>query len=240
MPSPGKQDRRTRSDPLPCALPYSWALCSAPRSSRRRAHWHKIRHRRQWVNASIAYLDWLYLRKPSGRRMAWTSTLAGTLTDEQHCLVSELESIYLAVCRLGEAAVEPSGGLSRLATDLHRSCDLGDSRLWNGSCKRAACSAEGVGRRKHVVTGEGGHCAIGNADDMPSMLPSWFMNVRNWPGIAKQLVRHGLCRGIHPSAVTTWKGQHLRARLFGVEKPQTSQRRVIVDRRRRNAVEMRQ
>eukprot|EP00971_Amphidinium_carterae_P324936 6454969-Amphidinium_carterae.1 len=73
--------------------------------------------------------------------------------------------------------------------------------------------------------------------DMPCSLPSWFMCVQNWPGVARKLLERGLCRAVPASEVSTWRGQHLRAGLFGVEKPSTPMRRVIIDRRRRNAVE---
>eukprot|EP00971_Amphidinium_carterae_P266685 5290002-Amphidinium_carterae.3 len=76
-----------------------------------------------------------------------------------------------------------------------------------------------------------------NADDMPLRLPSWFMCTASWPPIAQRLILSGLCTPVHASSVSTWQGQHLRAGLFGVPKPNTEMRRVIVDRRRRNAIE---
>eukprot|EP00971_Amphidinium_carterae_P243864 4842953-Amphidinium_carterae.4 len=72
--------------------------------------------------------------------------------------------------------------------------------------------------------------------DMPDRLPPWFMCVKHWPGVAKQLILRGLCRAVSPDHVTYLGDHHLRAGLFGVEKPQSLLRRVIVDRRRRNSV----
>eukprot|EP00971_Amphidinium_carterae_P134020 2655823-Amphidinium_carterae.3 len=74
-------------------------------------------------------------------------------------------------------------------------------------------------------------------ENMPDVLPTWYMNVSSWPGIARQLLKHALCRPVHPSEAQVWRGQHLRAGLFGVNKPQSPLKRVIVDRRRRNAIE---
>eukprot|EP00971_Amphidinium_carterae_P332781 6467102-Amphidinium_carterae.1 len=73
--------------------------------------------------------------------------------------------------------------------------------------------------------------------DMPDKLPPWYMCVASWPDIAKQLLRRGLCRAVHPTEAPLWQGQHLRTGLFGVTKPQTDLRRVIIDRRRRNSIE---
>eukprot|EP00971_Amphidinium_carterae_P331019 6464354-Amphidinium_carterae.1 len=86
---------------LPCGLPYlDQVRGSAPSSGRRRARWHRIHHRRQWVDASIAYLDWLYLGKPAGPGLKWASALVAPLTQRQWALVSNLEHTYRAVCRL--------------------------------------------------------------------------------------------------------------------------------------------
>eukprot|EP00971_Amphidinium_carterae_P207787 4123158-Amphidinium_carterae.2 len=121
FPSPNGGRQTEGLDPLPCALPYTWEHSSAPRSSRRRARWGKVRRRRLWINASIAYLDWIYLGKPSGRKLPWAESLRGPLSERQWHLVKDLEASYLAACRLGETSEDPSGGLLRLATDLHHS-----------------------------------------------------------------------------------------------------------------------
>eukprot|EP00971_Amphidinium_carterae_P277412 5505535-Amphidinium_carterae.1 len=254
LPSPSEERHSGRNDPLPCALPYSWTACSAPRSSRRRARWHKIRHRRQWINAALAYLDWLYMGKPSGRGLSWASTLRGPLSSEQWHLVSEMEAAYLAVCRLGESAEEPSGGLSRLAAELHHTLSLsygmGLAKGQNvvpkelNESNMSLPEVAGIVPLKYPVVPkmfedifETPNVFLRDPADMPIRLPSWYMNVRCWPGIARQLILHGLCRAVHVAEVVSWHGMHLRAGLFGVEKPQSSLRRVIVDRRRRNAIE---
>eukprot|EP00971_Amphidinium_carterae_P210931 4185404-Amphidinium_carterae.1 len=186
--------------------------------------------------------------------MAWTSSLCGPLSDEQWFLITELESVYLAACRLGESSEEPSGGLQRLAVDLRHSCDLGYGM---GVARGLHVAPKELDENNMSLPVQAGivplefpvipavfeeilktpNVFMKCDDDMPSRLPSWYMSVRNWPRVARSLIQHGLCKAIHPSEVTTWRGQHLRAGLFGVEKPGSSQRRVIVDRRRRNSVE---
>eukprot|EP00971_Amphidinium_carterae_P266684 5290002-Amphidinium_carterae.2 len=102
---------------LPCGLPYlTQVRGSAPSSGRRRARWHRAHHRRQWIDASIAYLNWLFLGKPSGPGLKWASVLVTPLTSAQWALVARLEHTYQAVCRLGEESPDlPSGGLASLA-----------------------------------------------------------------------------------------------------------------------------
>eukprot|EP00971_Amphidinium_carterae_P248688 4936477-Amphidinium_carterae.1 len=120
-PSQGDESRSI----LPCGLPYPPSVRSlAPASGRRRARWHRVRHRRQWINASVAYLDWLYLGKPGGTGLKWASALQTPLSVQQWALVQKLESTYLAVCRLGETPESPSGGLEQLARCLHVTMDL--------------------------------------------------------------------------------------------------------------------
>eukprot|EP00971_Amphidinium_carterae_P075901 1499652-Amphidinium_carterae.2 len=248
LPSP------SRESVLPCGLPYDTLRGSPPSSGRRRSRWHRVRHRRQWINASVAYLDWLFLGKPSGRRHAWASSLAAPLTSGQWLLVGELERIYMAVCRLGEPPDLPSGGLKHVAEELCHSKHLGYGD--GASLKSPVVPVEltevnlslpevaGVVPLRFPVIPkvfedilETPQVFLREEKDMPLRLPPWYMNVACWPRIAYQLLDRGLCRPVHPSEAMSWQGHHLRAGLFGVEKPQTHLRRVIVDRRRRNAIE---
>eukprot|EP00971_Amphidinium_carterae_P243865 4842953-Amphidinium_carterae.5 len=118
--------RRETKFLLPCGFPYNPLMRSlAPSSGRRRARWHREKHRRQWVNAAVAYLDWIYLGKPRGSGLEFAAALQEPLSNEQLFLVSELERAYSAVCRPGEVATSPGGGFSLLAKVLDLSSDLG-------------------------------------------------------------------------------------------------------------------
>eukprot|EP00971_Amphidinium_carterae_P350331 6491491-Amphidinium_carterae.1 len=253
MPSPGGDGEC----PLPCALPYDTHVRgAAPRSGRRRGRWHRVRHRRQWINVSIAYLDWLYLGKPWDSHIALSSVLCGRLTDDQWALVAHMEHTYRAACRLGEAPAEPSGGLAALSSDLLCSLEAEYGRKASKATSGQVLPQEltehnmslpevaGIVPLRHPIIPSVFEEILTEPDvflrsesDMPEVLPTWYMNVASWPGIARQLLKHGLCRPVHPSEAHEWRGQHLRAGLFGVVKPQSSLRRVIVDRRRRNSIE---
>eukprot|EP00971_Amphidinium_carterae_P282208 5602370-Amphidinium_carterae.1 len=243
---------------LPCGLPYDPLVrSSAPTSGRRRARWHRVRHRRQWINASIAYIDWLYLGKPAGDGLKWAAAVRSPLSkQQQQLLVGELERTYLAVCRSGEPTPvdPPGGGLSLLAKVLHLSSGLGygADAVKKQSVLPVELSATNmslpdvagvVPLKAPVIPSVFEHIwetpdiFLRHDEDMPERLPPWFMCVHHWPRIAQQLLDRGLCKPVSPDLLTTWRGQHLRAGLFGVAKPQTEQRRVIIDRRRRNAVE---
>eukprot|EP00971_Amphidinium_carterae_P078453 1551722-Amphidinium_carterae.1 len=194
------------------------------------------------------------LPEMEGHRRQWSSALSMPLSAVQRQLVGRLESTFLSVCRLGEELTSPSGGLSTLAELLRDSSGLGYGDSCNG--KAAAPPVElnasnmslpeiaGVVPLKHPVIPSVFQSILETPDiflktkaNMPIRLPPWFMCVKSWPGIARQLLLRGLCRAVAVEEVQPWRGQHLRAGLFGVEKPQTTARRVIVDRRRRNAVE---
>eukprot|EP00971_Amphidinium_carterae_P282209 5602371-Amphidinium_carterae.1 len=253
LPSLGSES----SSLLPCGLPYDPLVRSSPPTSgRRRARWHRVRHRRQWINASVAYLDWLYLGKPAGNGLKWAAALRSPLSKQQQLLVGELERTYLAVCRPGESTpVVPSGGgLSLLAKVLHLSSGLGygADAVKKQSVLPVQISASNmslpevagvVPLKAPVIPSvfqrilETPDVFLRHEEDMPERLPPWFMCVHHWPQIAQQLLDRGLCKPVSIDQLTTWRGQHLRAGLFGVAKPQTEQRRVIIDRRRRNAVE---
>eukprot|EP00971_Amphidinium_carterae_P032949 648465-Amphidinium_carterae.1 len=190
---------------------------SAPLSSRRRSRWHRVRHRRQWINAAVAYIDWLFLGKPSGHRRQWSSVLSMPLSAVQRQLVGRLESTFLSVCRLGEDLASPSGGLSTLAELLRDSSGLG----YGDSCNKKAAAPPveltasnmslpeiaGVVPLKHPVIPSVFQSILDA--DMPIRLPPWFMCVQSWPGIARQLLQRGLCRAVATEEVQPWRGQHL-------------------------------
>eukprot|EP00971_Amphidinium_carterae_P009812 193500-Amphidinium_carterae.3 len=219
---------------------------SQDREAGTRARWHKGRQRRQWVNASIAYIDWLYLGKPAGDGLKWAAALRSPLSKQQQFLVGELERTYLAVCRPGEVTPvdPPGGGLSLLAKVLHLSSGLGYGAqavkkqsvlpVQLNESNMSLPEIAGVVPLKAPVMPsaferilETPEIFLRRVEDMPERLPPWFMCVHHWPRIAQQLLDRGLCRPVLPDELTTWKGQHLRAGLFGVAKPQTEQRRVI-------------
>eukprot|EP00971_Amphidinium_carterae_P349168 6490879-Amphidinium_carterae.3 len=192
---------------------------------------------------------------PRGNGFALAAALRAPLTKHQWFLVRELEHTYYTVCRPGEIAVAPGGGLSLLAKVLELSSDLGYGA---GAAKKLGVlpveltetnmslpEVAGVVPLQFPIIPqafqdilESPHAFLRQESDMPERLPPWFMCVKQWPKIAQQLIVRGLCRPVSPDEVSFLGGHHLRAGLFGVEKPQTLQRRVIVDRRRRNAVEV--
>eukprot|EP00971_Amphidinium_carterae_P147246 2917846-Amphidinium_carterae.2 len=69
-------------------------------------------------------------------------------------------------------------------------------------------------------------------------LPALFMRVRGWDELAVHLVRTGLCCVGENQWSPTCGDRHLRAGVFGVEKPDTRKMRMIIDRRRKNAIEV--
>eukprot|EP00971_Amphidinium_carterae_P351168 6491953-Amphidinium_carterae.1 len=69
-------------------------------------------------------------------------------------------------------------------------------------------------------------------------LPALFMRVRDWDELSLHLVQTGLCCLGEDRWSPTWGARHLRAGVFGVEKPDTCKVRMIVDRRRKNATEV--
>eukprot|EP00971_Amphidinium_carterae_P303170 6024150-Amphidinium_carterae.1 len=70
-------------------------------------------------------------------------------------------------------------------------------------------------------------------------LPRMCMRTPDWTEFAKVLVQRGLCVIADDSCSPLWGSQkrHLRAGVFGVEKPDSDKLRLIVDRRRKNATE---
>eukprot|EP00971_Amphidinium_carterae_P162590 3223250-Amphidinium_carterae.1 len=248
-PSQGEESRSV----LPCGLPYPPSVrSSAPASGRRRARWHRVRNRRLWINATVAYLDFLHLGKPGGAGLRWARVLQSPLSVQQWALAQKLESTYLAVCRLGETPESPSGGLEQLAQCLHVTMDYGGKRVPKATVVPVELRGDNMSLPDHAglvplkspvvppefeAMLEEPDIFLRASHDMLERLPPWYMCVASWPDIAKQLLHRGLCRPVRPSEAQLWHGQHLRAGLFGVAKPDTKMRRVIIDRRRRNSIE---
>eukprot|EP00971_Amphidinium_carterae_P020160 397147-Amphidinium_carterae.1 len=74
-------------------------------------------------------------------------------------------------------------------------------------------------------------------EEHPSKLPAMFMMVEDWAGVARKLMESGLAHVIPYEEIPRSHARSLSSGLFGVEKPGTEKRRVIVDRRRKNACE---
>eukprot|EP00971_Amphidinium_carterae_P278631 5531003-Amphidinium_carterae.1 len=69
--------------------------------------------------------------------------------------------------------------------------------------------------------------------------PRLCMHTPDWTAFARTLVSIGLCAVAEDDRSPLWgtHKHHLRAGVFGVEKPDSSQLRLIIDRRRKNATE---
>eukprot|EP00971_Amphidinium_carterae_P332684 6466947-Amphidinium_carterae.1 len=169
------------------------------------------------------WIGCIYLGKPWDSHIALASVLCGRLTDDQWMLVAQMEHTYLAACRLGEAPAEPSGGTSGQVLPQ----ELTEHNMSLPEVAGVVPLQYPIIPREFEEILVEPDVFLRRESDMPEVLPTWYMNIASWPGIARQLLRHGLCRPVHPSE----------ARLFGVEKPQSPLKRVIVDRRRRNSIE---
>eukprot|EP00971_Amphidinium_carterae_P218095 4329399-Amphidinium_carterae.1 len=71
-------------------------------------------------------------------------------------------------------------------------------------------------------------------------LPRLCVRSPDWAALAEALVKVGLCAVGEDAKSPVWGSQqrHLRAGVFGVEKPDSNMLRLIVDRRRKNATEV--
>eukprot|EP00971_Amphidinium_carterae_P265941 5275636-Amphidinium_carterae.1 len=72
---------------------------------------------------------------------------------------------------------------------------------------------------------------------MPASLPAMFVDVENWAGIALRLLQLQMVKLVYDEDVVSQNGEELRAGIFGVPKANGPLCRMIVDRRRRNAIE---
>eukprot|EP00971_Amphidinium_carterae_P188722 3746151-Amphidinium_carterae.1 len=71
----------------------------------------------------------------------------------------------------------------------------------------------------------------------PQRLPAMYMQVSDWAAVARRLLDSGLAHIVDYDAVPRSRGRSLSSGLFGVSKPGSNLKRVIVDRRRKNACE---
>eukprot|EP00971_Amphidinium_carterae_P306267 6086479-Amphidinium_carterae.2 len=80
---------------------------------------------------------------------------------------------------------------------------------------------------------------LSEAEKNALSLPRMCMRSACWKELGRELVRIGLCLVADDECARLWgtNQRHLRAGVFGVEKPDTSKLRLIVDRRRSNATE---
>eukprot|EP00971_Amphidinium_carterae_P329375 6461779-Amphidinium_carterae.1 len=73
--------------------------------------------------------------------------------------------------------------------------------------------------------------------DHPDRLPPMFMKVKEWSAVARKLIVSGLAHAIPVAAAPSSRSRSLASGVFGVSKPESELRRVIVDRRRKNCCE---
>jgi hypothetical protein len=75
------------------------------------------------------------------------------------------------------------------------------------------------------------------AEELPAQAPAACSTVQHWPSLAGRLFDLGMLELLHPSSTPSIGGKPAAAELFGVPKKGSELRRVILDRRRRNAME---
>eukprot|EP00971_Amphidinium_carterae_P113519 2248945-Amphidinium_carterae.2 len=70
-------------------------------------------------------------------------------------------------------------------------------------------------------------------------LPRLGMRTHDWVELSRKMVQIGLCCLADDRECPTWGSQkrHLRAGIFGVAKPESTELRLIIDRRRKNSTE---
>ena len=236
---------------MPCGLPYPWRSSERPpTSSRRRHRWLLELQRRRWINVSIAYLTWLSLGKPNGGKSA--TALSLPLTEDQRTLVADIEGKFLGTCRAGEPVPLLAGGIVGIHAALAGLMD--NNYLGGGShfVEPLTLTADTLSipqrgadilMQTPVVPPEYSdifaleHVFDKLPEDYPPKLPPMCLRVAEWGAVAARIWDARLLRAVDPSVVEVAAGVEVRAGLFGVAKKGDHRLRVIVDRRRRNALE---
>ena len=202
----------------------------------------------------VAALSWMSMGKPSGGPSA--RVLASRLTPVQRELVEELGVRVAGVCRPGTPLMVPGGGLSVLTSALLEASRVAYSPE---NASRTMCAAGPVELEASSMSlpSRGASVAMDETvlprsiaavlsqprafdrspDEVELPLPGACHAYQDAPSILARLWDARLLRPYALSALEVYDGAVVRAGLFGVVKPGSSKIRVIVDRRRRNALE---
>eukprot|EP00971_Amphidinium_carterae_P335843 6471895-Amphidinium_carterae.2 len=248
-------------DLFPCgfAYPMVYSTATPPASSRRRSRWLKQREWQGRVNAALCVNTWLALGRPSERL---ASVMCLPLSAVQWELVRRMETRMCEFDRLSGADMLGSGGLdSTLAEKL---VSLADSRheyfgagsdatcemertptvcldAHNASLPKAAAQIDLVppvipAPIARLLESEEGFAK--SSEGLPASLPRRHLNISGWPELLRRLVTIGLARLVPLHTIPCIEGRPQLAGLFGVHKADSDLKRMIVDRRPRNACEL--
>eukprot|EP00971_Amphidinium_carterae_P118978 2357183-Amphidinium_carterae.1 len=237
--------------PMPLPFPSSTDIETWPRSPRRLARIRRHQLRRRWCNHLVSYLSWTTLGKPGGMT-ADPRLLAGEFNQVQLCVRDRLWQDMGALVRLGAVFEYPGRGrISSLLEELSCSCGTYHSNVSKGtetltlsvSNMALPVNAAVVQLVPPIVLPEISKIlhTEGALDlsplEHPKHLPPMFMLVQDWASLAKKLLESGLAHAVPYAKVPRSCGRSVASGLFGVSKPGSDLRRVIVDRRRKNACE---
>eukprot|EP00971_Amphidinium_carterae_P263677 5231264-Amphidinium_carterae.1 len=238
------------SMPLPFP-PHATEIRVWPTSPRRLARIRRTHLRQRWVNHIVSYLSWLCIGKPGGMT-ADVRLVASALTPLQASCCDRLwHDMEALVCPCASFKHAGRGKLSdlleALAADCSPYCDtlIGGTRPLCVKEDNMALPADAAvvdlvppillpelakifQDPKSLVLPEPEH---------PSRLPAMYMQVENWTGVARRLLDSGLVKTIPFASMPRSRGRSLASGLFGVSKPGSEKRRLIIDRRRKNACE---
>ena len=245
----GPQMRGTA--PLPCPIPFDLSSPRPPSSPRRRRRWHVLRQRRWWINFAVALLSWQAMGRPRDAHLG--RRLCCRMRPEQRTLVQQLERTYSALCRPGETVVAPGGGLQSLAEAVDAmtphcygwdtsALDPGPAVL---SPNKLSIPSKGalvelrpplIPRTLWRLLSRPGAFAL-PASRVPVSPAGSFLSCTSVDGVMARLWDARLLAPLPADVLRLHGGAPVRAGLFGVAKKDSDKLRVIIDRRRQNALE---
>eukprot|EP00971_Amphidinium_carterae_P029534 581407-Amphidinium_carterae.1 len=237
--------------PLPFPVPAARAIRVWPSSPRRIGRILRRQGRQRWVNHIVTYLGWMAVGKPGGAPADDVRFFASSLPPLQMSMCDRLWNNMDALIRPGRTVCPPGRGrvsdlLEGLAMDPgpYGSIMTGtDTHTLDASNMALPATAAVVELVPPLVQPELStllHTPGGldlPLDEHPQRLPAMYMQVNDWPAVARRLLDSGLAHVVDYEAATRSHGRSLSSGLFGVSKPGSDLKRVIVDRRRKNACE---
>eukprot|EP00971_Amphidinium_carterae_P319230 6345207-Amphidinium_carterae.3 len=226
-------------DLLPCGVPYKrnpiflgLPLDLRGLSGARRTRRLKVLRRQAWLNQIVCCLSWVFMGRPLGGAKA--SVMCCQLNQVQEHAVCWLSSWTRMQAPPGHRiSVDlPRGrGLRGLVLDLAGLGDYGRTNITHpagvAECGESATVAHPI------------DVSLSAEEKDVLSLPRLCMRTPDWIELARALTSIGLCVLAEDSKSPLWGSQqrHLRAGVFGVEKPGSDRLRLIIDRRRKNATE---